>query len=254
MKYAIISDIHGNLDALTTVIKHAKEKGADGFICLGDIIGYGAEPNECIAAIQDLECKYCVMGNHDLYASSEQVTMYFNQVARKAIEWTRNQLTDDNLAWVRSLPYIEHDEDFTVVHSSPHNYDDFNYIMSAREAFLAFSVLKNNLCFIGHSHTPLMVVEGEKCSDPDNPYGHKHPIFHSISGKVKLSRYGRVIINVGSVGQPRDHDKRASFCIYDNDKKELKLHRVSYDIESASKKILEAGLPPFLAERIKAGQ
>lgn len=223
----ILSDIHGNLEALQAVLKAGEERGVREWICLGDIVGYGAQPEECVSIIRE-KCKTVVMGNHDEAASKVAEPEDFNPVARHAVLWTRYVLTDEAREYLSKLPYSIQDGDRLYVHASPHLPEDWNYIFTESEARRQLSKLPQTVrhCFVGHTHEP----------------------FHYIGSD------GKEIINVGSVGQPRDGDSRASFALLDPTTGKVENVRVEYNITSAREKILAAKLPPFLAERLKHGQ
>ena len=237
---AIISDIHANLEALEEAFRHIDKAGVDEILCLGDIVGYGANPNECVDLVRG-RCDHVLLGNHDAAAVGLTSVEYFNAHARRAAEWTTGQLTGENAAYLESLPMIHRTEDFYAVHASPHELEEWHYVTNqaiADEAFISFD---DWLCFLGHSHVPVVFRErgarGERLRE----------------GVIGFKRGERYIVNVGSVGQPRDNDARLSFGIYDSSVRELKLRREEYDVGSASTKILEAGLPDMLATRLHLG-
>ncbi len=242
MKYAIISDIHGNLEALQSVLKEIEGKEVDSILCLGDVIGYGPNPNECVELIKE-NADIVLAGNHDHAPLGKIDISYFNPWARSAIEWTREQLTDESREFLLSLPLKTEVDGFTIVHSTPYNPHEWNYIITIGDAIKNFPEFENQVCFIGHSHVPMGISlsEGDDCRVvKDNP--------------LKMNKKLRYIINVGSVGQPRDLDPRAAFGIYDNSKMEYRLCRVDYDVAETQRKINESELPPFLAERLEVGQ
>ncbi|MFH1681642.1 MAG: metallophosphoesterase family protein [Candidatus Eisenbacteria bacterium] len=240
MILAIISDIHGNLEALEAAFRCIDEDGADDVLCLGDIVGYGADPNECVDRVR-ARCSHVLLGNHDAAAVGMTSIEYFNAHARRAALWTRETLTPENNEYLRSLPMDYRTGDFYAVHASPQEQEEWHYIVNqsiAEEAFLAFP---DAICFIGHSHLPMFFREG-------GGRGVRIP-----EGTVQFPNDGRYIVNVGSVGQPRDNDSRLSFGFYDTAERKLRLRRESYDIAAASAKILKVGLPEMLATRLHLG-
>ena len=223
----ILSDIHANWDALSAVIADGERRGVREWICLGDIVGYGAEPERCVNEIRE-RCRTIVKGNHDEAAGLDTNPDDFNPVARQAILWTRYTLTDTSRNWLRTLPFVVQDGIRQYVHAAPRHPESWNYIFTESEARRQLTVLDTvtKFCFIGHTHESFRYV----------------------------SPTGAELINVGSVGQPRDGDSRASYAIHDAADGKSEIIRVSYDIESARTKIIEAKLPPFLAERLLHGQ
>lgn len=241
MIYAIISDIHGNLEALETVIADAEKRKAERIICLGDIVGYGANPKECIEKVKSFHDVVCA-GNHDHAATNQTDTSYFNLYARKAVTWTSAQLTRQDMSYIRSFPYVFEEEDFTAVHANLIKPEQWGYIFDDFDAVPNFVAMKKNLCFIGHSHVPLAFEKGEDI----------RPYYNLREMEIKEDH--KYIFNVGSVGQPRDADPRASYCLLDTAAMTVEWRRLNYDIVSAQKKIIEAGLPYFLAERLQIGR
>ncbi len=232
MRVAIFSDIHGNLEALQKAFEIIEQKNIDEVVCLGDLVGYGANPNECIDFIER-RTKKVLLGNHDQAAFDLRQAEFFNTYARRSAYWTHDVLTQQHHEYLQSLPYTLTDAELTYVHSSPFEPEEWHYIFSVREATRNFNYFKSPICFFGHSHVP-----GIHCED------------HRTHEVQKDSRY---LINVGSIGQPRDGDWRLSFGIFDTDSWSYENVRSEYDVESAAGKILEAGLPRFLAERLFAG-
>jgi predicted phosphodiesterase len=241
MIYAVFSDIHANLEAFQAVMEHMKEIRAERFICLGDIVGYGANPHECLKMVQDIKDTVCA-GNHDHAAANLIDTSYFNPYARRAVDWTSVQLDNADLKYIKTFPYIYEEDDFCVVHSNLKKPESWGYIFDEFEAGTNFAEMKKQICFIGHSHVPLAFEKDEFIQ----------PIYETT--RITIKENCSYIINVGSVGQPRDGDPRASYCIYDSAKKTVQWYRINYDILTAQKKIIQAGLPYFLAERIQIGR
>ncbi len=241
MKLAILSDVHGNLDALESVIKDFQREGADHVAFLGDAVGYGAEPNECLARIRELT-QWVVAGNHDWGAVGLTDIEGFNPAAHAAIVWTGQTLLAENAEYLRGLRLSLKKEGITFVHASPENPGEWHYLITFPEAEEGFRALAGDLAFIGHSHRPLALAMG--------PNGEVGVVDRD---RFSLIRGVRYIINVGSVGQPRDGNPDAAYGLYDDSKKEFILKRLPYNIQAARKKILEAGLPPFLARRLSGG-
>lgn len=242
MKYAIISDIHGNLEALESVLKDIEKKNVDSILCLGDVVGYGPNPNECVEIIKD-KAEITLAGNHD-YAPLGKIDLtYFNPWARSAIEWTSNELKESSIDYLLSLPLKIELDGFTIVHATPYRPEEWNYIITIGDAVKNFPEFNGQVCFIGHSHVPMIVAftqEEEYRVIKDNP--------------LQFEEDTRYIINVGSVGQPRDLNPKASYGILDNTEHAFELLRVDYDIPTTQKKIRDTDLPDFLAERLELGQ
>lgn len=233
MRIAIISDIHSNLEALEKTLSLIKEQNIDEVICLGDIIGYGANPNECINLVRELT-PHILLGNHDEAAIDLSKTEYFNPFARIAAEWTNKQLTEEHKEFIANLPFTIERNELLFVHSSPYQPDEWHYILSPADAQLNFSYFTQPLCFVGHSHVPGIFCEDIWIRDV-------------VEGK-------KYIVNIGSVGQPRDNDWRLSFGIFDTATWQYENIRAEYDVNAASEKIRKAGLPKALAERILVGR
>jgi diadenosine tetraphosphatase ApaH/serine/threonine PP2A family protein phosphatase len=238
---AVISDIHGNLEALDAVLADARREAVDAVISLGDVVGYGADPNECIDRVM-AETKVTVLGNHDAAACDLREAENFNDVARAAIRWTQEQLTPENRKILARVPleFVENGARF--VHASPADPHAWHYILTEQEAWDAFEACPEPICFVGHSHVPLRVLLRDGRLEVHQ-------------GDVLMVREEmRALINVGSVGQPRDGDWRASYAIFDPAAQRVILRRVEYDLAKASAKILAAGLPEVLARRLAQGQ
>ncbi len=241
MKYVILSDIHSNLEAFEAVEKAFEaQKVGENIICVGDTVGYGADPNECVRKIASLNAKN-ILGNHDAAVIDKTDITYFNEVAKDAVYWTVDNLNTSSRSYLEKLELIYDADPFTVVHGTLHNPEEFIYMMGVQEALRTFGIMERKICFIGHSHVPgVFVLKEEEVS-------------YVEPGKIKLEKDAKYIINAGSVGQPRDGDNRACYCIYDSEKEEINFYRVEYDIKSAQKRILDAGLPRPLAERLGYG-
>ena len=239
MRWAVISDIHSNLEALSSVLGEIDRVGVDRIICLGDIVGYGASPNECVDIIRERNIE-SIIGNHDVVACSKKEPYDFNPVAREAALWTRASLSDENRLFLYELPEIRDFRDFFIVHGGISDPD--LYILSPYDALEEFRLMENRtLCFFGHTH----VMTYFRLSD--NALNQLFDYEFKIEPKVKY------LINPGSVGQPRDRDPRASFLIYDSREGRVRFIRVDYDISTSQKKILDAGLDARLAKRLSVG-
>ena len=246
MRWAIFSDIHGNLDALDAVLSDIESQKPDRMICLGDVVGYGATPNECVDRVRATGAEV-LCGNHDHAATGQLVIDYFNDNARAAIEWTRQALTPESLAWLKERPYEVRHPGFLAVHASPTQPQAWDYILSAHAAAGEFDGFKEPLCFIGHSHFPVIYRQtggaGGRVSELEFP----------PNQPMALPMGARQIVNVGSVGQPRDNDPRAAWTLFDARAGTLELRRVEYPVQKAAERILAAGLPAFLAARLEVG-
>ena len=240
MRYAILSDIHGNLEALHAVLAHA-DSHADAVLVLGDVVGYGADPQACLERVAE-RADAVVAGNHEHGVVGMLDLEWFNDRARLALEWTRGQLDDDHLAWLRTRPLTVEIDDATLVHASPDQPAEWDYLLSAEDGFDVFGAFATRLCFVGHSHRPGAWSVGSS--------GRAH---EPGAREIELEAGRRYVINVGSVGQPRDHDPRASYALWDLDARRVTIERVPYDRVTARRKILSADLPRFLADRLLIG-
>jgi len=240
VRYAIFGDIHGNDDALEAVLKALEKEEAERFLCVGDLVGYGAEPGRCIARAREIRC-VVVAGNHD-YAVVERTPIdYFNPDARAAVLWTREHLSVEDKDYLESLPLAHVQEDLALVHATVDTPKLFNYIQSLSDARRSFDALERPACFVGHSHVPMTFFNGTEVTYTRDPA-------YEISPDVKT------LVNVGSVGQPRDMDERAAYVMFDSDAQTVRLERVPYDVESAARKITDAGLPEMNAFRLRFGR
>lgn len=245
MRCAVISDIHGNYEALVAVLSDIRQRGIGDIYCLGDVVGYGADPAKCLKEVSNITDQ-TVAGNHDHGAVGLLDLSGFNLNARKAVEWTGKQLGSSEKDKLKRLPLqINPDhrgKEFLMVHSTPCRPDEWRYILSLDEAEYQFEKFPEKICFIGHSHQPIFweCDRRGKCSVAGREYAH-------------LEDDKRYIINTGSVGQPRDGDPRASYAIFDAEVMEVSIRRVEYDIRLAQEKIINAGLPSRLAERLSTG-
>lgn len=243
MKIGIISDVHSNIEALTTALDWLESNDIDHIVCLGDVVGYGADPNPCCDLVRE-RCRVTLMGNHDAAVVGVMDTDYYYPAAREAIFWTRGQLTAENFRWLYSLPYTHVLERVGFFHSAPIRPSGFYYVVQTRDAQAHTAVFDKLRAFnfVGHSHlTNQYMLNGRKAKD--------------VSGRPVEARPDRkFIINVGSVGQPRDRDNRLCFGVYDTESETFEHVRMQYDIPSAAKKIEDAGLDAKFARRLFAGQ
>lgn len=239
MLYAILGDIHSNFDALGAVLEEIKKDRVDGILSVGDIVGYGAEPGPCIKTVSEV-VSAIVAGNHDYAAVGKTDIEYFNPEAKKAVLWTSRQLSQEENRYLSNLPLIIELDGMTLVHGSLHLPELFAYIRTFYDAELCFRGLKNEVCFVGHSHVPVIIMRDSTIRAVNDP-------------EVSLRDVSKAIVNVGSVGQPRDRNPKACYVLYNTAERSVKFKRVEYDIARASEKIIEAGLPPFNAERIRWG-
>jgi predicted phosphodiesterase len=240
MKFAIFGDIHANLEAFDAVMEDAKALGADQFVCIGDVVGYNANPHECVARLQELGCPV-VKGNHDEEASATTEIVGLNPLAHAALEWTRRQLTQEDKHWLRNLRMVRQVRDFTIVHATLDSPASWGYIISDLDASASFSYQHTQLCFYGHTHVPRAFVRDLRVSEVPPTTLNVEP------GK-------KYFVNVGSVGQPRDQDWRASYVLYTPAEQKVEWRRLEYDIATTQSKIIAAGLPERLASRLSEGR
>ncbi len=240
MRLVVISDIHANLEAFQAILTRIDEIKPDKILCLGDIVGYGPNPNECVEIVKK-RVNISLSGNHEYGVLGRTDLRTFSENARIACEWTREVLSEENFAYMRELPVSCVDEGMFLVHSTPLNPERWNYVFTARDASFQFSGFGESICLLGHSHVPACFEEGGGICTL------------SESNPLYLKEGRKYIINIGSVGQPRDYDPRASFGVIDTEEKRVQLIRVSYEIEVVQRKIINRGLPLFLAARLKIG-
>lgn len=232
MKIAILSDIHGNFEALTAAYAFLDAEHVDALYCLGDTIGYGANPNECCALLRERGA-ICVLGNHDAALWDDAIYMQFTPLAQRAMDWTRGHVNEEEKRFLQSLPLLVTSGESTFVHASLDRPELFRYVFTESDARLNLALSTTPLCWIGHSHYPV--------------------IFSEDGEAERVGKEGKYIVNVGSVGQPRDGDPRLSFGLFDTDTYRYRQIRLSYDMETACRKILNAGLPYRLGERLLSG-
>ena len=240
MKFAIIADIHGNLDAFQVVLDDAKKQQVSHYACLGDVVGYNANPKECLDIVRAMNMP-CVKGNHDDYCSSDEHLEGFNPAAAEAVNWTRTQLTDDDRQWLRDLKYSRMVTNFTIVHATLDGPQRWGYVFDKLAAAASFTYQNTSVCFFGHTHVPVAFMKDSVVR------GGTYSKFKTEPGK-------KYFVNVGAVGQPRDNNPKAAYVIYDTVDGTIEIRRLDYDIAAAQKKILAAGLPERLAERLAYGR
>jgi predicted phosphodiesterase len=241
MRYGILSDIHGNLQALQAVLAALKTEGVDSYVCLGDVVGYGANPQECLELLTGLT-SICLSGNHEWAVLDKIDTSSFNEHARSAVEWTKARLSDPAKSLLGAWPLVYKNHDLVAVHATLFHPERFAYLMSVRQARETFMLMDKKICFIGHTHAPGILVEQDQA------------VSAITSPQCRFEPQARYIVNVGSVGQPRDGNPLAAYCIYDTDEKGVNIRRINYDIAQAQRRIMEAGLPDFLAQRLALGR
>jgi predicted phosphodiesterase len=240
MRIALFGDIHANLEALEAVLRDAAGQDVDEYVCMGDIVGYNADPAACLERVRAMDCP-TVKGNHDEDASAGHSLENMNPVAAAALEWTRKQLDDGQRQWLRRLRMVRQVADFTVVHSTLDQPAHWNYVTNRFDAMSNFSYQFTRVCFHGHTHVPRIYAKSDRVRE--------------LAGdSLVLEEGSKYFINVGSVGQPRDGDWRACYLIYDLDTQWVNYRRVRYDIAVTQAKILAAGLPEMLAERLAEGR
>ena len=237
MKYGVIGDIHSNYDALTAVVKELQHECVDKILCTGDIIGYASEPIQCIDLVRELNCS-TVAGNHEYAAIGKFPLGYFHADARTAVLWTVQQLSAEHMDYLKKLPLVEELNGITIVHASLNRPEFFDYIITGADAQRSFEILKTPICFYGHTHVPVAFFLSKGAISVDR--GHVFDV----------NNVDKALINVGSVGQPRDWDVRASYAIYDTEKKVVHIRRVKYNIQDAVSKIYMARLPEINALRL----
>ncbi len=240
-RYAIVSDVHGNLESLERVFSTICDE--DTVVSLGDVVGYGPNPNECVAALQ-ARCRHAVLGNHDLAATENFGVENFNHAARAAIAWTQRALDQTSREWLNALPYEMRLPEFLLVHGAPVNY--FEYILDKGTAARAFDSTDARIVFVGHTH-----IAEYWTLEADGTIGHKHM---QHGGELKLEAEKRYIVDVGSVGQPRDLNPKASFVLYDAVAQCVTWIRYEYPIGEVQRKMREASLPAYLVERLEVGR
>lgn len=240
MKYAIIADIHANLEAFQVVLEDIKSQKVTHYACLGDVVGYNANPKECLDIVRDMNIP-CVKGNHDEYCSTDSALEGFNPAAADAVQWTRAQLVDEDRQWLSDLKYTKMVASFTIVHATLDAPQRWGYVFDKLAAAASFPYQNTQICFFGHTHVPVAFMRDSV-------------VRGGTYSKFKIDPAKKYFINVGAVGQPRDNNPKAAYVVYDVDEGTIELRRLDYDIPAAQKKILDAGLPERLAERLEYGR
>jgi len=240
MKYAIIADIHGNLEAFQTVLEDIKTQNVNQVVCLGDVVGYNANPKECLQIVRDMNIP-CVKGNHDEYCSSEDALEGFNPHAAEAVHWTRNQLTTEDRQWLRDLKYSRMVGNFTIVHATLDAPQRWGYVFDKLAAAASFPYQNTQVCFFGHTHVPVAFMRDSV-------------VRGGTYSKFKIDVSKKYFVNVGAVGQPRDNNPKAAYVVFDVEAGTIELRRLDYDIPTTQEKIRAAGLPERLAERLEFGR
>lgn len=243
MRYGILGDIHANLAALETALDTLEELGADVIVSVGDVVGYGAAPAECIDLLREAKA-LVVKGNHDAACVHELDTTFFNQYARAAIDWTRGRLSAADLEWLRALPLTLDLTHCHVAHGTLSSPGNFDYLLGIRDAEPSLRIMVKPVCFVGHSHIPVAVLRPAECPER---------LAYCPDAVIDLAEATRAVVNVGSVGQPRDEDPRLAVALFDSDQHKVWIHRREYDIEREVLRIRSAGLPPMLADRLWLG-
>ena len=240
MRYAVIADIHANLDALEVVLADSKEQKCTHYCCVGDVVGYNANPRECLEIVRSMGMPV-VKGNHDEYCSSEEDLDGFNPHAAEAVNWTRKQLTMEDRQWLRDLKYVRLVASFSMVHATLDGPQRWGYVFDKLAAAASFTYQNTSVCFFGHTHVPVAFIRDSVVR------GGTYSKFRVEPGK-------KYFVNVGAVGQPRDGNPKAGYVVYDLNEGTIELRRLDYDIAKAQKKIMEAGLPQRLADRLALGK
>ena len=240
MRYGIFSDVHSNLEALEAVLESIEKDRVDTLLCAGDLIGYGADPASCLKRIRE-KVTHAVCGNHDGAVTGRLGLDWFNDQARTAVEWTVEKLTPPDRQFLADLPYIWKDDQVTLVHGSLEEPEQFHYIFDLAGAQRCLELQGTLVTFIGHTHLPGVFIR-------DNS-----KVSFSRTGEIQLNPQLKYLVNVGSVGQPRDGDPRAAYCLYDSKTQRIQIRRVEYPVAQVQEKIRQAGLPKFLADRLAFG-
>ncbi|MCL4789338.1 MAG: metallophosphoesterase family protein [Verrucomicrobia bacterium] len=240
MKFAIIADIHANLEAFQVVLEDCKKQQVTHYACLGDVVGYNANPKECLDIVRTMNMP-CVKGNHDEYCSSEDHLDGFNPAAAEAVNWTRRQLSASDRQWLRELKYTRMVTTFTLVHATLDGPQRWGYVFDKLAAAASFTYQNTAVCFFGHTHVPVAFMRDSH-------------VRGGTYSKFKVEAGKKYFVNVGAVGQPRDNNPKAAYVVYDVHEGTIELRRLEYDIAAAQRKILAAGLPERLAERLAYGR
>ena len=242
MRLALISDIHGNLEALQAVLRDISSQKVDQIHCLGDVVGYGCDPVACLHLVAE-HCDIKLMGNHEYAAIGVLSTEAMNLNAQQSILWTRSQLTDHEISLISGFDMTAERDNCLLVHASPFEPDEWHYVLSPQEATVAFAHAQHRLIFHGHTHLPVIYCQP--------PVGKVRTVVAHDFDPGEESRY---LVDVGSVGQPRDNDARACYAIYDAGEVSVYFRRVEYDILRAQAKMCRADMPQMLIDRLQVGR
>ena len=243
MRYAILGDIHANLTALEAVLADAESQGVGQVVSVGDVVGYGAAPNAAIRVLREREA-IVVKGNHDAACTGELDTTFFNPYAKAAVDWTQQQLSDGDFAWLRNLPMTVTLPDLAVSHGTWTYPERYDYVQTIEDAEPSLAEQPRQVCFVGHTHVPVTLMRTTE--DPNQTTIHTET-------DLDLSCAVRALVNIGSVGQPRDEDPRAAWGLYDAETKHVEIRRLAYNIDLEASRIRDAGLPGILADRLFLG-
>ena len=242
MRYGIFSDVHSNIEALNAVVAALEKEKIDSYLCAGDVVGYASAPRDSIEVVKSL-ADITIAGNHDWAAVDKFALDYFNQYAKEAILWTGNNLGQEDRHFLESLTLVYKNQDLILVHGTLQNPEEFDYMTDEYAARETFRLMEHDICFVGHTH-----IAGTFKKDKFDAIDYSEDKFISIEPGNKY------IVNVGSVGQPRDRNPKAAYCVYDSDEKEVHIKRVDYDTGTARRMIIDAGLPKFLGDRLLTGR
>ncbi|MFA6078863.1 MAG: metallophosphoesterase family protein [Candidatus Omnitrophota bacterium] len=242
MRYGVISDIHSNYEAFRAAVDALSKERIDAYLCLGDVIGYGADPHACLKLLQELKPKALVAGNHEWAVLGLTDISLFNADAREAVLWTRKVLTAEELEFLKTFELVHETRKFVLTHGTLDSPSEFGYMLSDADARRTMSLMKVPLCFVGHSHVGSIF------------YSKADKVKYFAGKSIEMEDRSKYVVNSGSIGQPRDFDPKASYVVYDDEKRTIELKRVKYDIKAAQEKILKVGLPDFLAYRLSTGR
>ena len=240
MKIAIFGDIHANLEGLQAVLQDAADRDCTHHVCIGDIVGYNANPHECLDIVRQLDCPV-IKGNHDEEASLDTELVGLNPLAERAMQWTRDNLTEEDKTYLSELRMVRQVRDFTIVHATLDSPSTWGYVTNKFDAMASFGYQYTPVCFFGHTHTPKFYVKTTTVSV-------------ERGSSIEIENGKKYFINIGSAGQPRDGDWRVAYAIYDLAAKRVTIRRLEYDLATTQKKIIDAGLPEMLAERLELGK
>ena len=242
MRYAILSDIHGNLEAFQAVLDALSKERIDRYLSLGDVVGYGADPHACVKLLKALNPEALIAGNHEWAVLDLLDIGYFNEATKEAVIWTKNKLSAEDAGYLKYFSLVYDTEKFSLVHGTLRSPERFYYIFSDVDAHKNMPLMKAPLLFVGHSHVAGIF------------YSHGAATKYTAGPKIGIDRSEKYVVNAGSIGQPRDLDPRASCAIYDDEEDTVEIKRVKYDIKTAQEKILKEGLPGMFASRLSEGR